>query len=297
MSDATLLVTGASGKLGQQVVKHLLQTFKINPKRLIVTTRDPQQLQSLAAQGVTVRAADFDDAASLQQAFAGADHLLLISTNSAQRTQQQANAVAASQAAGIQHITYTSMPNPQTSPVVFAHEHLATEQAIQSSGIPSWAILRNNWYFENISDFQAAIFQSGVWLNATANSKVAQIARSDLGLAAAKAVLLGTQAQKIWHLNGAESLTVSQMAQILNSVLHLNIQVVTVDNASYQAKLREFHAPEPVVAILSSIEEHNARGLSEGSSVDFVQLTGQAPQSFQQWVEQHKAQLQALAAH
>jgi hypothetical protein len=107
--------------------------------------------------------------------------------------------------------------------------------------------------------------------------------------------LLGTQAQKIWHLNGAESLTVSQMAQTLNSVLHLNIQVVTVDNASYQAKLREFHAPEPVVAILSSIEEHNARGLSEGSSADFVQLTGQVPQSFQQWVEQHQAQLQALA--
>lgn len=62
MSDATLLVTGASGKLGQQVVKHLLQTFKINPARLIVTTRDPQQLQSLAAQGVT-GVADFDNAA------------------------------------------------------------------------------------------------------------------------------------------------------------------------------------------------------------------------------------------
>lgn len=297
MSDATLLVTGASGKLGQQVVKHLLQTFKINPARLIVTTRDPQQLQSLAAQGVTVRAADFDNAASLQQAFAGADHLLLISTNSAQRTQQQASALAAAQAVGIQHITYTSMPNPQVSPVVFAHEHLATEQAIQSSRIPSWAILRNNWYFENIPDFQAAIFQSGVWLNATANGKVAQIARSDLGLAAAKALLTGAKAQKIWHLNGAGSLTISQMAQTLNSVLNLNIQVVTVDNATYQAKLREFHAPEPVVAILSSIEEHDAQGLSEGSSADFVQLTGQAPQSFQQWVEQHKTQLQALAAH
>lgn len=118
---------------------------------------------------------------ALQQAFAGADHLLLISTNSAQRTQQQASALEAAQAVGIQHITYTSMPNPQVSPVVFAHEHLATEQAIQSSRIPSWAILRNNWYFENIPDFQAAIFQSGVWLNATANGKVAQIARSDLG--------------------------------------------------------------------------------------------------------------------
>jgi NAD(P)H dehydrogenase (quinone) len=297
MSDAKLLVTGASGKLGQQVVNHLLQTFKINPARLIVTTRDPQQLNSLASQGLTVRAADFDNPSSLQQAFAGADHLLLISTNSAQRTQQQASALAAAQAVGVQHITYTSMPNPQSSPVIFAHEHLATEQAIQQSSIPAWAILRNNWYFENLPDFQASIFQSRVWLNASANGKVAQIARTDLALAAAKALLTGAKAQKIWHLNGAESLTMSQMAQTLNSVLNLNIQLVTLDNATYQAKLREFQVPEPVVAILSSLEAHNAQGLSEGSSADFVQLTGQAPQSFKQWVEQHKAQLQALAQH
>ena len=49
MSDRKILVTGASGKLGSQVVKALLEDLNVQPSQLIVTTRNADKLQALAS--------------------------------------------------------------------------------------------------------------------------------------------------------------------------------------------------------------------------------------------------------
>src|SRR5689334_9931004 len=106
----TLLVTGASGHLGRRVIELLLES---NAGHLIATTRSPDKLAGLAARGVEVRQADFDDPGSLAAAFAGADRLLLISTDALDGTDrrivQHGNAVAAAEQAGVKHVVYTSL--------------------------------------------------------------------------------------------------------------------------------------------------------------------------------------------
>ena len=79
------LVTGASGHLGQLVISNLLETHKIPASKIIATTRKPETLAALKAKGVDVRAADFDDTATLVKAFKGATRLLLISTDAMDR--------------------------------------------------------------------------------------------------------------------------------------------------------------------------------------------------------------------
>src|SRR5690348_4225058 len=151
----TLLVTGASGQLGRAVINHLLDAQKIAPSSIIAATRNPENLADLAARGIAVRAADFNDSASLEKAFAGADRVLIISTSdldlkTGRRLKQHETAVAAAKAVGVSHLLYTSMPNPEPgSPVLFAGDHYGTEQAIKASGIP-YTIFRNGWYQENL---------------------------------------------------------------------------------------------------------------------------------------------------
>ena len=134
MSVPTLLVTGASGHLGRAVVRHLLDTLNIDPARVIATSRKPEALADLAAQGVTVRAADFDRPDTLAEAFRGADRLLLVSTDAllepGKRLVQHRAAVLAAVEARVKHVVYTSLPSPDTSHVSFAPDHLATEQAL-----------------------------------------------------------------------------------------------------------------------------------------------------------------------
>ena len=100
----TLLVTGASGQLGRAVINHLLGAQKIAPSSIIATTRDPENLADLAALGMAVRAADFNDRTSLEKAFAGADRVLIISTGdldlkTGRRLKQHRTAVAAARPA------------------------------------------------------------------------------------------------------------------------------------------------------------------------------------------------------
>ena len=111
---------------------------------IIATTRDPAKLADLAARGVDVRAADFNDEASLTKAFSGADRALLVSTDALdQREAQQLRAVKALEAAGVKHVVYTSVPNPETTLAIVGPSHAVTEKALAASKL-DYTVLRNN---------------------------------------------------------------------------------------------------------------------------------------------------------
>ena len=73
------VVTGASGHLGRLVVDQLLAAGT-SPAQVVATGRDAGKLAGLAQDGVPVRRADFADPSTLDEAFAGADAMLLVST-------------------------------------------------------------------------------------------------------------------------------------------------------------------------------------------------------------------------
>ena len=104
----SIVVTGATGQLGRLVVQALLQRG-VPAEQIIATGRRTEVLGDLADRGVVVRRADFNDEASLPEAFAGADKLLLVSGSQAgQRVRQHANVINAAKAAGVGFIAYTS---------------------------------------------------------------------------------------------------------------------------------------------------------------------------------------------
>jgi len=112
-----LMVTGANGNLGGLVVQHLLRM--VGPEGFVAGTRDPSSpfARELAAKGVAVRRADFDDPASLPAAFDGVEAALFISTYApnAARPRQNLNAIEAAKAAGVKRLAYTSFAGASPS--------------------------------------------------------------------------------------------------------------------------------------------------------------------------------------
>ncbi|MER8898163.1 SDR family oxidoreductase [Mesorhizobium sp. M0676] len=292
---ATLLVTGASGQLGRGVINHLLDTLKISANRIIATTRTPANLADLTARGVVVRAADFNDPQSLAEAFAGADRALVISTNELEvqgkRREQQLAAVTAAKQAGVGHLLYTSMPNPEPgSPVVFAPDHYDTEQAIKATGIP-YTIFRNGWYNENLFMALPQALASGQWYTSAGDGAISYGTRDDFAAAIAAGLASDSSESATYTLTGPSAYTAAEVAALVTEVTSKPIQVIQLSDEALTEGMKSAGLPEPFAKVLVSFDAA-ARAGDLGMVTDAVEkLSGRKSVPLKQFLETNKAAL------
>ena len=290
----TLLVTGASGQLGGAVVHHLLDTLQVPAERLIVTSRSPEGLADFAARGVTVRAADFDQPATLSSAFAGADRLLLVSTDAlmepGKRLAQHRNAVKAAVEAGVGHVVYTSLPSAETSHVSFAPDHWGTEQALVASSL-AWTVLRNAWYFENLAYALPAALASGEWASAAGEGRIAYIARDDLARAAAVALASPDRSNRVLTLTGSHAYSARDIASRLSALADKPLSVVDITPEQRLEDLKAHGFPPVLAEVFASFDVATAAGDLGAVTDDYLQLTGQPPTTLDAWLSANIALL------
>lgn len=290
----TLLITGAAGQLGQRVISHLLDAHAVAPARIVTATRNPEKLSSLASKGVKVRKADFEDVASLAAAFAGVDRVLLISTDAidrpGRRLSQHKAAIEAAKNAGVKHVVYTSMPNPEDSLITFAPDHLGTEQALTSSGL-GWTILRNSWYMENLFMSLPSVLASGKWFTSTGNGKVAHVSRDDCARAAAAVLASKGIANARYDITGPQKHTVAQIAAQVSEVSGKPIEVIQVSDEQLTEGTQAAGLPELVATLLTSFDANTRAGKVDLVSNAVEQLTGKAPQTLRDFLIANRAAL------
>lgn len=292
------LVTGAAGHLGRAVINHLLTTYKVPASKIIAATRDPNKLADLKAKGVTVRAADFDDEAGLVKAFAGAERALIISTDSLApgvRQRQHVSAVKAAEKAGVPHVLYTSIPKVETSTILFAPDHIATEQAIANGKFKGWTVLRNNWYAENLFMSLPEAFKSGTQYSASANGKIAYIARDDLARAAAAALASDATGKTTYTLTGAKEYTVDEIAALASKATGKALKVVQVSVADLTKGIVAAGLPEGLAKLFASFDDNTSKGGLSGVTSDYKKLTGAEPASLESWFASNAAALAGTA--
>jgi NAD(P)H dehydrogenase (quinone) len=261
LSD-TILVTGAAGHLGRLVIGHLLDTQKIPASRIVAGTRDPSKLADLAARGVATRKVDFNDAAALPAAFAGVGTLLIISTDALDgagtRARQHADAVAAAAKAGVGAIAYTSIPNADTSDVLFAPDHLGTETAIKATGLP-YTIYRNSWYFENLFMSLPQALKSGQWFTSAGQGKTANLARADIAAAIAAGIIKKAE-NRIYTLTGQVGYTNDEIAALATKATGKPIAVVHLTDEQLAGGMKAAGVPEAFIPVLVSFDTATRNG-------------------------------------
>lgn len=288
-SELTLFVTGASGRLGRKVVELLVEK---GVGKIVAGTRRPEKLVDLAARGVVVRQADFEDSDGLQGALAGVDRVLIVSTDAidrpGRRLAQHQAAVAAAVNAGVKHAVYTSMPNPETSPVVFAPDHLGTEQALKSSGM-GWTILRNCWYTDYLIPTLAPAVASGKLVSATGQGGAPYVTREDCAQAAAAALMSPEPGNKTWNITGPDLVTYAGLAKLVNELSGrpVNFEAVTPDERI--AQLIAAGTPEFIAKLLVSSQMAIAQGKMGTPTSAVKELTGRQPVSVREFLSAHRA--------
>lgn len=266
-----IVITGATGKLGQHVIASLLTS--VPAASIIAAVRNPAKAANLLALGVQVRQADYNDGASLDAAFKGATKILLISSSEVgQRAQQHQNVIDAAKRAGVALLAYTSVLRADTSPLGLAAEHVITEAAIRASGLP-YTFLRNGWYLENHTEHLAPVLEHGVVLGAAQNGRFSSAARLDYAAAAA-AVLTADKPQAIYELAGDQGFTLAEYAAEVARESGKAIVYNDLPQADFKAALVSVGVPEGFADLLADSDAGAARGGLEDHGKQLSALIG-----------------------
>ncbi|MCW0212266.1 MAG: NAD(P)H-binding protein [Pseudonocardia sp.] len=237
-----IVVTGVTGRLGRVVVEELLT--RVPAGGLAAVARTPEKAADLADRGVDVRRGDYEDRASLDAAFAGADVVLLVSSpdvTPGARARQHGTAIDAAKAAGVGRIVYTSAINADTGPSFLA-DHATTEALLRDSGLVS-TVLRNTFYsdlFVNPGTVAAAV-DTGEIVYADGGRSLNTATIRDLGLAAA-VVLTGRGHEGArYELRGSlwtyDELAAAISAESGKPVVHREIPLSEAGDGAFVAQL------------------------------------------------------------
>ncbi|HEY0717592.1 MAG TPA: SDR family oxidoreductase [Streptosporangiaceae bacterium] len=267
----TLAVTGATGPFGRHAVETLLR-LGIPAGQIIAIGRDPGKLDDLRTLGVTVRFGDYNDPASLRAAFAGVDRLLFVSGSEVgQRIRQHQAVVDAAQEAGVGLVVYTSLPKADTSTMMLAEEHQATERALIASGIP-YAFLRNGWYLENYTRQLPAMLEHGLF-GAAGPGQISAASRGDLAEAAA-VVLAGEGHENQVYELGGPSFTLAELAAEISQLSGRDVGYTDLSEDGYVKVLVEAGVPAPAAAVYADSDRAAADGALYVEGDDLERLLG-----------------------
>ena len=254
-----IAVTGATGQLGRLVVENLLERG-VEPARVVALVRSPEKAGDLAARGVQVRRADYSRPETLGPALQGVERLLLVSSSEVgQRAEQHRNVVEAARAAGVKLLAYTSLIHAETSGLMLAAEHKATEEGIRASGIP-FVFLRNGWYLENYTGNLGSALERAALLGSAGEGRVSAATRADFA-AAAGAVLTGEgHENRAYELGGDEGFTLAELAAIVAEESGKPVEYRDLPEEAYTGVLTGFGIPEGFVRVLADSDRGIARG-------------------------------------
>jgi len=229
-SDRIVLITGATGKQGGAVARHL--TGKGFAIRAMTRNADSPAAKALAAAGADVVQGDLDDTASLEAALKGVWGAFAVQNTweaGVEGEEEQGKRFAtAARKVGVQHFVYSSVGSAhRRTGIPHFDNKWRVEETIRGLGFPSRVIIRPVFFMENLT---SPWFLNGDTLSAAMDptTVLQMIAVDDIGKYGARAF---TDAAA---LNGREidlagdALTMPGAAAVLSKSLGRTIEFLRV---------------------------------------------------------------------
>ena len=263
----TIAITGATGHLGRLALSALKS--RAPQADVVALARDAQ-----ADLGVPVRAFDYTKPETLAPALAGVKTLVLISSNDFNdRAGQHIAVINAAKAAGVTRIIYTSILKGDTSPMILAQDHIATEAALKASGL-AVTLLRNGWYTENYTGSLKASVEHGALIGSSGDGRIAAAARADYAEAIAVTALDDSTAGKTYELAGDTPFTMAEFAAEVSKQVGKTIPYNSLPKDVYAGILQSFGLPAGFAAVLADSDDTASCGALLDESHTLSKLIG-----------------------
>ncbi len=280
-----ILVTGATGNVGRELVEQLVAAGE----KVRVMVRDERKVENLKNRA-EIAVGDFDKPETLTGAMRGIERMFVLSFGPG--NEQIVNAVAAAKRAGVRHVAYLSSMGAAREPAPqMGVWHKEKEQLIEDSGL-EWTFLRPGMFMSNALQWAETIkSQAAVYLP-TGEGKVAPIDPRDIAAVAATALTTNGHEEKIYELTGAELMTARQQTEILAAVLNKPIRYIDITPEAVAEKMKTDGLPQFLAEGIREVMEGVRSGGAAVVTQNVEQVTGRAPGTFEDWCRRHQEAFQ-----
>ena len=271
-------VSGASGQLGQAVLRYL--RARPEPHQVVGISRSAHSVTCADE----VRTGDYNAPNDLEIAYDGLDRLLIIPTLDVRhgaRARQLVAAIDAAGAAGVGHIVLISDvgTREEAEPNVGAASWVAEQHLIKSA--PCWTILRANYFMESFAH-EALLWLTIGRLVELGENWVGFVSRDDVAAAAAGILAGEGHVGAIYNATGPERLTTVARASLISEI---SGRPITVVETSREDLHRQFHLagfPQEYFGIAEDTKIKTFAGGFDILTGDVARLAGRATVSLEQ---------------
>lgn len=281
---APILVTGATGNVGREVVAALLAAGR--PVRAASSaTSGPRAMSGARVEPVRL---DFTDPSTWAAVYSGIQVMFLM------RPPQLSNigrdmvpSLEAAKRAGVRHMVLLSLQGAETNTVV---PHAKIEAWLRGSGL-DWTFVRPAFFMENLTTTHVRDIRDRDTIMVPAGSgATAFVAASDVAAVATAALLDPAAHQgRAWTPTGTAALTYTEVVEILTDILGRPIRYARPGALRYARHARSrLGLPAGMVAVTTAIYTVARLGKAGGLTEDVHTVTGRDPLSFRAWARAHR---------
>jgi uncharacterized protein YbjT (DUF2867 family) len=289
--QSKIIVTGATGTVGSEVVKALHNKgYKV--VAALHKGSSGQKREKITLQNVSFAEVDYSQPDTLDAIFEPGASLFMLTPYNPEQKQIAHTLASAALRKGISHIVLLSGFNvTDEKPIEIARSLIAGEEAVKATGIP-YTFLRACSFMQNFINYYGPQPDGNIYMPvgmAAMNfidvrdiAKVAAIALTEPGHEN-KAYRLATVAHPI-----------ADIAAMLTEATGKTIRYVDVPAEAIAQGMRQYGVPEWMIEQNLELYAAAKEGRYTRTSTDFEQVTGKAPISFSTFTHDYREHFRAV---
>lgn len=277
--SGVILVTGATGNVGAEVVRGLLEHgVRVRGAVLSGDTRLPAGAESVLF--------DFEDPATFGAALAGVDRVFLMRPPHMSRARAFEPFLAAMREAGVRQVVFLSLLGAERNPVV---PHHAIEKRLMRSGL-GWTMLRPSFFMQNLATTHLSdIRERGQIVVPAGRGRTSFIDVRDIAAAAVVTLREDGHLGRAYALTGSEALTYTECAAIIAEESGRPVRYVAVSGRRFARHMRAAGHPKAFVTVIRGIYFVARLGMAGTITGELQTLIGREPTTFRQFAADNAA--------
>ncbi|MGY1716644.1 NAD(P)H-binding protein [Geodermatophilus sp. SYSU D01106] len=276
----TVLVAGATGTVGSEVVRRLAAL----DADVRAGARDPGRAAAGLPPGVPPVRLDLEDPASWPVALEGVDALFLLRPPEVARASRLQPFLDAVVAAGVRRVVVLSVQAAGRNPLL---PHRALEERVEATGL-AWTHLRPANFFQNLLTVHREEIRDRSRISVPAgNGRTAHVDVRDLAEVAAAALTGPGHEGRAYELTAREAPTFAEIAATLSAVLGRPVVYPRPGIVAFAREKRAQGVAPGLVLVMTLLFTTTRLGLAGRTTGDLARLLGREPTTLRRFVEDH----------